>query len=102
MLKGQVNYAERDPAYAVFAMPQSLGDRIKILRTSRKLSQEQLGKALGVSGASVSQWENGGTKDLKIENFLRFCEYFNCDPHWLAFGEESPPWSANSSGNKAK
>ena len=104
MLKGQVNYAGGGSIYALPNMEQSLGDRIKFLRDSRKLTQEQLGAALDVSGASVSQWENGATKDLKIENFLRFCAYFNCDPQWLAFGDSPPDWlpSSNSRQNTAK
>lgn len=66
------------------------------------MTQDQLGEALGVSGASVSQWENGATKDLKIENFLRFCEYFSCDPHWLAFGDSPPAWAPTPPSNRQR
>jgi transcriptional regulator with XRE-family HTH domain len=93
MLKSERKYAVEVMSYAL-PMEQTLGDRIVMLRKSRKMTQEQLGSELGVSAASVSLWESGATKDLKIENFLRFCDYFNCDPHWLAFGEDSPPWAA--------
>lgn len=93
MLNSQVNYAG-DPIPYAFGMAQTLGDRIRMLRQSRKMSQDQLGAVLKVSGASVSQWENGATQNLKIENFLRFCSFFNCDPTWLAFGDNPPAWAS--------
>ena len=36
----------------------TIGNKIKDLRQSRKLTQEELGKALGVSFQAVSKWEN--------------------------------------------
>ena len=35
-----------------------LGERIYMLRKTRKLSQRQLGNMVGVSHVTVSQWEN--------------------------------------------
>lgn len=40
-----------------------LGKTIAKLRRERGLTQEQLGKALFVSGQAVSKWEKGGTPD---------------------------------------
>jgi len=96
MLKRQVNHAIGDVPYA-FAMgsnneqTQTMGERIKTLRESRKLTQEELGKIVGISGASVSQWESGATKGIRPENFLRFCDYFSVDPYWLVFGPSGDP-----------
>lgn len=70
----------------------TMGGRIRFLRQSRGLSQEKLGRELGLTGAAISAWESGGTKDMKIENFLRLCHMFQCSHHWLAFGEGGPPW----------
>ena len=36
----------------------TIGNKIKDLRRSRKLTQEELGEALGVSFQAVSKWEN--------------------------------------------
>ena len=38
-----------------------LGENIRMLRTEKGLTQEQLGYELGVSGQAVSRWENGAT-----------------------------------------
>lgn len=43
-----------------------LGNTIAKLRRERGLTQEQLGKALCVSGQAVSKWEKGGTPDAEM------------------------------------
>lgn len=89
MLKSQVNHALGPPAYAGGVM-ETMGSRIKSLRDSRKLSQEQMGKIVGVTGASISQWESGSVKNIRPEHFLRFCAYFEADPFWVVFGPDGP------------
>lgn len=92
MLKANVNYALGDVAYPSLHMAkEEMGDRIRTLRESRKLSQEDMGKIIGISGAAISLWESGATKGIKPENFLRFCAYFAVDPYWLAFGADGDP-----------
>ncbi|MGE5801594.1 MAG: helix-turn-helix domain-containing protein [Gemmatimonadota bacterium] len=39
----------------------TLDTRIRSWRKLRKLSQRALGALIGVSGATVAQWENGST-----------------------------------------
>lgn len=39
-----------------------MGNTIRNLRKSKKMSQEQLGKILGYSARTVSDWENGSTE----------------------------------------
>ena len=38
-----------------------IGSKIKTLRLSKSMTQEQLAKALHVSAQAVSKWENGGS-----------------------------------------
>lgn len=92
MLKAEVNHALGNVAYA--GQMETMGDRIRTLRESRKLSQEDLAKIVGISGAAVSQWESGATRGIRPENFLRFCAYFNVDPYWVVFGAEGDPQRA--------
>ena len=40
-------------------MEITIGENIKRLRLSRKMTQEQLAEVLNISGAAVSKWERG-------------------------------------------
>jgi|SRR5581483_3312501 len=93
MLNGDVNHASLAAPYAL--LMQTMGDRIKMLRSSQSLSLEALGAIIGVSAAALSQWETGQTKGIRPENFLRFCAHFGADPYWLCFGDEGDPRSAS-------
>lgn len=89
MLKSQVNHETVVLPYA--SIMETMGDRIRTLRESRTLTQEDMGKIIGISGVAISQWESGATKNLRPENFLRFCAYFNVDPYWVVFGADGDP-----------
>ena len=55
---------------------KSFGEKLKRLRKSRNLTQEQLADALGVSFQSVSRWENG-TNYPDIELIPEIAAYFD-------------------------
>jgi transcriptional regulator with XRE-family HTH domain len=92
MLKEQVNYALGHSAYSYSHM-ETMGSRIRTLRNSKNMSQEELGKIVGISGASISLWESDATRNIRPENFLRFCAFFDVDPYWVCFGAENDPRS---------
>lgn len=45
---------------------ETIGNRIATLRRQRGLTQEQLGRQVGVSAQAVSKWENGGAPDVEL------------------------------------
>lgn len=47
-------------------MPNILSERIAALRKERGLTQEQLGKMVGVSSQAVGKWEKGGAPDVEL------------------------------------
>lgn len=47
-------------------MGMNLGARLAQLRKARGMTQETLGKAVGVSAQAVSKWENGGAPDVAL------------------------------------
>lgn len=47
-------------------MPGMLSERIAALRKDRGLTQEQLGKMVGVSSQAVGKWEKGGAPDVEL------------------------------------
>ena len=56
--------------------------RIKMLRKSLGFTQEQLGKAAGVSKAAVSQWERGITKPER-DSLLEMQHKLKVNPVWI-------------------
>lgn len=55
---------------------------IRSLRTSRKLTQTQFGKLVGVPQTTVSSWEKG-TREPSKGNIRRIAKEFNIDPRKL-------------------
>ena len=67
----------------------TLATRIKSERKIQCLSQEALGKLVGVSKSAVNQWESGLTKQLVGENLLRTAKALKINPDWLSTGRGS-------------
>lgn len=63
----------------------SISKRIKQLRSEKKLSQVQFSKQLGVSQASVSQYENG-SRSPDTTFLTKICECYNVNLNWLLTG----------------
>ena len=55
-------------------------ERLKELRNDKNVSIMALGKAIGVSDATVCRWENG-ISDIKSDQLLLLSKYFgvSCD-----------------------
>ncbi len=54
----------------------TIGRKIRELRTQRGLTPEQLAKNVGVSRIAVLKWENGSAQNIKIANILKICDIF--------------------------
>lgn len=54
----------------------SIGKNIRNLRISRNVTQEELGRAVGVSAMGVSQWENDRAEP-RMGSIERLAAYFN-------------------------
>lgn len=65
----------------------TLGDRIKAERIANKMTQPELGKAVGVGKSSISQWENGQTKNMNGLNMVMTARALHVNPYWLATGK---------------
>ena len=53
------------------------GENLKLIRKSRKISQEDLAEKLGVSRQSVSKWETGENYP-SMQNIMCLCTIFKC------------------------
>lgn len=66
-------------------MGTSIGRKIRELRLSHDLTQEQLGKILGVNKSAVQKYESGDVKNLKRETIKRLCNQFRVYPYYFIF-----------------
>lgn len=66
-----------------------IGEKIKELRKSSKITQEQLGNAIGVSKMAVSYFEKG-KKSPGRETLEKIADYFNVTTDYLLGRSEDP------------
>lgn len=70
---------------------ETRGQRLKGLRTARKMSQSQLAEELGVTKANVSKWESRASPNIDLDVFFALAKFFDIDPRELAIGEATTP-----------
>ena len=74
----------------------TLGEKLKMLRASRGLSQEQLAAELNVSRQAVSKWECGDAAP-DLDKLRAICTYFAVTTDYLIWeNEEDTPQTAAS------
>lgn len=59
-----------------------IGERIRVERIKRGLSQEELGKMLNVSKVSVCGYETG-TRTPTMETFLKLIDILDIEPNYI-------------------
>lgn len=64
-------------------------DRVKYLRDEHLMTQAMLAEKLGISKATVAQWERGARLP-SIEVAIQLADYFNVSLDWL-FGRSDDP-----------
>ena len=64
-------------------MDNVMGNRIKQLRLQANLTQEELGKIIGVNKAAIQKYESGQTMNMKRSKIATLSKYFKVDPTWL-------------------
>lgn len=61
------------------------GIKIKELRKANNLTQEELGRKLGVKKSAIQKYEKGEIVNLKLDTIKKLCEIFNITPGSLIF-----------------
>lgn len=59
-----------------------LGCKIKELRQEQKVTQRQLGAALGFSNQAISAWESG-LREPDCDSIVKIAKYFNVSADYL-------------------
>lgn len=57
----------------------SIGKEIRKARKTRRLSQEKLAKALGMSRTTIGQIENGTVQDIGTRKLIRVLEFLGLE-----------------------
>lgn len=60
-----------------------LADRIKERRLALHLTQEELGKKVGLQKSAIAKYEKGTIVNVKRSMIARFAHALECDPVWL-------------------
>ena len=67
-------------------MKNDIGKKIKLLRISNKLNQNDLSKILNLSRSQISNLENG-KRNVSIMQLEKICEYFKIDMSYFIMFE---------------
>lgn len=66
--------------------PGEIGERIRALRTERRLSQQKLAKRMGVARTTIGELESGQTATPAAETLLHLAEALDVDPWVIVYG----------------
>jgi transcriptional regulator with XRE-family HTH domain len=56
-----------------------IGEEIREARKSRKISQAELAKALGMSRTTIGQIENGSVQEIGVRKLIRILEFLGLE-----------------------
>ena len=77
-------------------MTNAPGTRIKYLRTLADMSQEELGRRVGLQRAAINKYEKGTVTNIPIQNIEKIAAVFDVSPTYIVGwnGNETNPLSA--------
>ena len=67
-----------------------IGDKIRMLRKRKGLTQTELGEKLGVKTNAVSKWECGRVEDIPMSKVKAMSVLFDVTPSFLIYDEQLP------------
>ncbi|KPU42131.1 HTH-type transcriptional regulator ImmR [Oxobacter pfennigii] len=79
------------------------GERLKEIRIESKLTQEELGDMVGVSGNTISKYETGD-REPSLDILTRIANYFNVSLDYLLGRTDltTPPYTINAIKTKSE
>lgn len=69
----------------------TIGEKIKRLRTEAGMTQEELGKAIGVQKAAINKYETGRVANMKRSTIAELAKTFGVNPVWLMADDRDWP-----------
>jgi transcriptional regulator with XRE-family HTH domain len=72
-------------------VPETFGERLRALRTRRRLTPSALAHAVGVTEGAIRQMESGQTKTPSFMVALKLAHVLGVTPTFLGTGRDAPP-----------
>lgn len=69
-----------------------IGRRIKSAREEKGMTQEELGKILGLNKSSIQRYETGKIQKIKLPILENIAFILNVNPSWLALKTDDPKY----------
>ena len=69
----------------------TIGERIKIARENKGLTQEQLGVMCGTTKQTIFKYETGVVTNIPLDRLKRIAEVLSVPPAYLMGWSETPP-----------
>lgn len=70
----------------------TMAERIRMLRLQKNLTQEELGKVLGVQKSAIRKYESGMVENIPRSSIKKMADVFGVAPSYLmGWEEEKPP-----------
>lgn len=65
----------------------TIGERIKRLRLESGMTQEEVGKALGITKAAVQKYESNRIVNFRVDMIRKMCLLFRTTPAYFVFDD---------------
>lgn len=65
----------------------TIGERIKRLRLEHGMTQEEVGKALGITKAAVQKYESDRIVNFRVDMIRKMCLLFRTTPAYFVFDD---------------
>ena len=67
---------------------EEMGDRLRRLRTEHNLTQEEVGKYIGVQRSAINKYENGNVENIKRSTIAKLAQLYHVSPtHLMALDD---------------
>lgn len=71
-------------------MKKVMAKRLKELRLSRELTQEAVGKIIGVQKSAIQKYEKGNVENIKTSSIKKLSEFYGVSPLYImGFSEKT-------------
>ncbi len=74
----------------------NMGDIIKQLRIQKGITQEELGKVIGVQKSAIRKYESGMVQNIKRSSIKKLADFFGVSPSYLLGYEDSSTTVTNN------